>query len=111
MAIPDQSRVKELLSPHNDAVIAIVMNAWARWERNPERAQLYKRALAVLVHNYMMLDAVPNLPDDKRIACVPGQETALFLISDELVIRFKKGNEKGLTSNISTQTVLEYCDP
>lgn len=111
MAIPDQSRVKELLNPHNDAVVAIVTSAWTRWEKNPERAQLYKRTLAVLVHNYMMLDAVPNLPDDERIKCVPGQETALFLISDELVIRFKKGNERGLTSNIGTQTVLEYCDP
>lgn len=111
MAIPDQSRVKELLNPHNDAVVAVISTAWARWEKNPERAQLYRRARACLVHNYMMLDAIPNLPEDDRIKPVEGQETALFLISDELVIRFKKGNEKGLTSNIGTQAVLEYNDP
>ncbi|MDP1647560.1 MAG: hypothetical protein Q8M01_05080 [Rubrivivax sp.] len=111
MAIPDQSRVQELLSPHNDAVVGIAQSAWARWERNPERAQLYRRVRACLVHNYMMLDAIPNLPADERIKHVEGQETALFLISDELVIRFKKGNEKGLTSNIGTQAVLEYNDP
>ena len=111
MAIPDKSRVQELLSPHNDAVVGVMHAAWARWERNPERAQLYRRVRACLVHNYMMLDAIPNLPSNERIKHVEGQETALFLISDELVIRFKKGNEKGLTSNISTQAVLDYNDP
>ena len=111
MAIPEQSRVSDLLSPHVDAVVAVVQRAWSRWEQNPEGPQLYRRVRACLVHNYMMLDAIPNLPSDDRIKHVEGHETALFLISDELVIRFKKGNEKGLTSNIETQAVLEYNDP
>ena len=84
----------------------------SRWRANPESPVLYRRVRAGLVHNYMMLDAIPGL-DCEHIKPIerPAYETALFLLADELVFRFKKGDVKGLSSNIGTQTALEYNDP
>jgi hypothetical protein len=110
MPIPDQARVEAILQPHIDALVATITAAWDRWWRNPERPLLNRRTRACLVHNYIMLDAVPGLPC-AEIKAIEGQETAVFLISDEVVIRFKKGDERGMSSNIGTQTALDYNDP
>lgn len=112
MPIPDQARVETLFADHHDAVSGVVLRAWARWLANPERSMLYRRVRAALVHNYMMLDAVPGL-ESERIRPVEktAYETALFLLADELIFRFKKGDVKGLSSNIGTQAALEYNDP
>ena len=110
MPIPDQARVETLLAPHHQTLVGVVNRAWARWLANPERAVLYRRARAVLVHNYAMLEAMPGLPGIKTIE-KPAHETAFFLVADELVFRFKKGDQKGLSSNIGTQAALDYNDP
>ena len=111
MPIPDQARVKSLLQQHEPVLAGVVTRAWDRWRRNVERAELNRRSRACLMHNYMMLDAIPGLPDGERISVKERHETALFLIADELVIRFKKGDERGLSSNIGTQAALDFTYP
>lgn len=113
MPVPDIERVKALLKPHHTTLTGVVTRAWDRWWTNPERSELYRRVRACLMHNYMMLDAIPGLPESDAIKVVErkAQETALFLVSNELVIRFKKGNESGLSSNIGTQAALDFNDP
>ena len=43
-------------------------------------------------------------------AIVDGQ-TVKFLFRDQVLVRFKKANSKGIGSNIETQAVLEFVDP
>lgn len=112
MPIPDQNRVQELLRPHEEAIIQPFMRAWDRWLKNPERPVLYRRTRACLVHNYTMLDAIPGLPAHGiKVVERQAHETALFLVADELVFRYKKGNANGLSSNIGTQAALDFNDP
>lgn len=111
MATPDQGRVRQIIEPRKARLASVVLSSWDRWMLNPDRPLLYRRCRAGLVHNYMMLDAIPNLPDDPAIHCIERHESALFLLEDELLIRFKKGDEKGLSRNIGTQFVLAFNDP
>jgi hypothetical protein len=39
------------------------------------------------------------------------KQTVHFLFHDQVFLRFKKGNEKGVGSNITTQAVLDFIDP
>lgn len=114
MPIPNKRRVQDMLPLGRRAsVAAVVTRAWARWMMVPDRSQIYRRVRANLVHNYMMVDAIPGLPqeDGIRVHEKPDHETAFFLVDDKLVIRFKKGDNKGLTSNIGTQAALDFNDP
>ena len=112
MPIPDKALVQTLFADHHAAVSGVVVRAWARWLLNPERPVLYRRVRAGLVHNYMMLDAIPGLAGDRiKVIERPAYETALFLLDDACVFRFKKGDSEGLTSNIGTQAALDYNDP
>ena len=112
MPIPDKARVQELFADHQEVVAAVVARAWTRWLDNSERSVLYRRVRAGLIHNYMMLDAIPGLASERiKVIERPAYETALFLLDDELVFRFKKGDAEGQSSNIGTQAALDYNDP
>lgn len=111
MPTPNQTRVREILEKRHPAFVNVVLGAWTRWLNNPERSQLYRRSQSCLIHNYMMLDAIPNLPKDAGIKAVSRYETAVFLVDDELIVRFKKGDDKGLSSNIGTQAAIAFNDP
>lgn len=88
------------------------MTHYTRWLVNPERPVLYRRVRAGLIHNYMMLDAIPGMASERiKVIERPAYETALFLLDDELVFRFKKGDAEGMSSNIGTQAALDYNDP
>ncbi len=39
------------------------------------------------------------------------KQTVKFLFKDQVFTRFKKGNDKGVGSNIETQAVLDFIDP
>ena len=85
-----------------------MIDAWSRWWKNPERAQLFRRTRACLIHNYAMLDSSTAFIADRGVHIIPGQETSYFLIEDRLLFRFKKGDLRGLSSNIETQASLAF---
>lgn len=111
MPVPRKSHVQSLLSHREPAINTVFLNAWGRWWRNPERATLYRRVRAGLVHNYMMLEAPIVFASDRGIHLVPGQETTYFVIDQRLVFRMKMGDVNGLSSNIDTQASLAFVDP
>jgi hypothetical protein len=108
---PKKTDVQVLLSPREPAINTVFLNAWGRWWRNPERSILYRRCRAGLVHNYMMLEAPIVFASDRGIHAVPDQETTYFVVDQKLVFRMKMGDERGLSSNIDTQTSLAFVDP
>ena len=108
----ERSFVKGLLQPHEPTIREIYLKAWDRWLRNAERAEYkYRRTRANIVHEYVMGDALIRWIDDRRIHPIEKHESALFLVEDSLLFRLKKGNERGLGSNVGTQTVLALFDP
>jgi hypothetical protein len=111
MPIADKDQVRQQLERRHPLFVEVVMTAWDRWQRNPERAQLYRRSRSCLMHNYMMLHAVPLMQADDGTYVKERHETALFFMDQKLVVRFKKGDVKGLSSNIGTQAALAFNDP
>jgi len=111
MPAPIESEVRRLLHPREPAIAKIALDAWARWWRNPERTQLFRRSRAYLMHNYMMIDANAGLALDRGIHIISGQETSYFLVEGRLLFRFKKGDERGVSSNIETQASLAFIEP
>ena len=111
MPVPIEFEVRRLLGPREPVIIRIALDAWARWWRNSERTQLYRRSRACLIHNYMMMDANTAFLADRGIHIIPGQETSYFLVEDRLLFRFKKGDDRGLSSNIETQASLAFIEP
>lgn len=108
---PIKSHVENLLRSREPALVNLMLGGWARWWANPERAILYRRSRATLVHNYMMIDAPAALGADPGIRLVPGQETIYFVVDQALVFRLKMGDSAGLSSNKETQTSLAFVDP
>lgn len=111
MPIPNKPQVQSLLRPREQVITEVVLTAWDRWWNNPERIELNKRSRATLIHNYMMIRATPAFSDDPRIHPIAGQETTYFVVDQQLVFRLKKGDGKGLSRNVETQTALAFVDP
>ncbi len=100
-----------LLEPFAESFARFITAAWQRWLANPERTLLYRRVRAGLVHNYAMLSAVPAMRGRDGVHVIERHEGAFFLIGDRLLVRIKKGDEQRLSSNVSTQASLAFCDP
>lgn len=111
MPRPIEADVRTLLAPREGAITQVVLDAWGRWWRNPERPTLYRRTRACLVHNYIMNAAPAAFTADRGVHLIQRQETIYFLIERRLLMRFKKGDEQGLSSNIETQASLAFVDP
>lgn len=111
MPVPRLDDVKQILDPREVPIGEVVLAAWDRWWKNPERLTLYRRTRATLVHNYMMNLARPSFGDDRGIYQIEKQETIYFVTDQKLVFRFKKGDDIGLSSNIETQAALAFNDP
>jgi hypothetical protein len=109
MAIPRLEDVRQILEPREMLIGGVVLDAWDRWWKNPERLMLYRRTRATLIHNYMM--NLGRTGFDKGVRPIEKQETIYFVVDQKLVFRFKKGDEIGLSSNIETQTALAFNDP
>jgi len=111
MSIPPKEEVARIIESRAQTLVDLALGGWDRWMNNPEKAQLYRRTRACLVHNYIMLDAISKFERDGGVHVINGQETALFLIEDQLLVRIKKGDERGLSSNVATQAALAFNDP
>jgi hypothetical protein len=108
---PHKEEVKRLILPHQDAINALFLGAWDRWWKNPDRATSFHRTRACIVHNYLMNDAVPVMRARKGVHVVEKHETAFFIVAQRLLFRLKKGDDKGLSSNVGTQASLAFSDP
>ena len=113
VAIPDQAAVKAILADFEDRLRAVVERAWQQWLDLPDRGKfIFPRVRAVLVFDYIAQHALVEFANDKNVRVIPkGKQTIHFLIKNEVLLRFKKGNAKGVGSNIQTQEVLDFIDP
>lgn len=111
MPTPQIVDVQALLQPHEATICRVVTNAFDRWMANPERAELFRRTRACLIHNYMMNAAPGAFDGERRIHIIPGQETFYFLVEDRLLFRLKRADQRGNSSNVETQASLAYIEP
>ena len=72
---------------------------------------MFGRTRSNIIFDYICQHAVVAFADDPDIYIIEKAGTLQFLFRDRVLVRFKKGNSKGIGSNIQTQAVLDFVDP
>jgi hypothetical protein len=113
MPVPDQDEVKAILVRFETRIRSVVDQAWREWQDFPFRGRFIfpRRARAVIVFDFIARIAVAEFDGDPDVRVDVKKQTVHFLFRDQVFLRFKKGNEKGVGSNIRTQEVLNFIDP
>ena len=113
MPIPCPDEVREILCDFHDRIRAVVDGAWEEWLTLPYRGRFVfpARARAVIVFDFIARRAQEEFDGDPNIKVLVKKQTVQFLFRDRVLTRFKKGNGKGIGSNIITQAVLDFVDP
>lgn len=112
MARADEKEVRRILSAFEPRILDIVHGAWDDWMGSPHRASIrYPRTRACLVHEFIVKRAISEFDGNRDVHVIHQDETAKFLIQQELLFRLKKGAGIGLGCNIETQAVLNFIDP
>jgi hypothetical protein len=110
---PDKNEVHGLLSEFHPRIRAVVERSWQEWvEYEPKgRLMFLPRFRAVFIFDAIARNAVVEFAGDTKIRVKVEKQTVKFLFKDQVFTRFKKGNSKGVGSNIETQAVLDFIDP
>ncbi|MDN3518311.1 hypothetical protein QWY84_11870 [Aquisalimonas lutea] len=112
MAIPQKSHVQKVLEPYHSTLLNIVSGAWAKWQSAElDLPPASSRTRACVVWDAMIDRALDAFDDDPRVVVVSRFQTYYFLIDDQVGLRFKKGDEAGLSRNYPTQTALDFHEP
>ncbi len=113
MPIPNPENVQAILADFHDRIRLVVDEAWKEWLGIPWRGKLVyePRARAMLVFDFIARRAREEFDGDPNIHVITKKQTVQFLFKREVLIRFKKGNARGIGSNIPTRAVLDFIDP
>jgi len=106
-----QDEVRHILTDFEQRIRAILDRAWTEWLEMPKKGKLSARSRASVVFDFIKDHALTEFDGDPDIHPVMEGQTVKFLFRDQVLIRFKKANSKGIGSNIETQAVLEFVDP
>jgi hypothetical protein len=107
----DEDVVRRVLQPHQDLIFKAVHGAWADWRELPLGGRLLfpGRTRACLIHDFMVQRAMAAWSSDSSVRVIQKDETAKFIVADQVVLRFKKADDRGLGSNIPTQASMEFA--
>jgi hypothetical protein len=112
MPVADQTEVRNDLDNFSGRLRSVLDRAMVDWEAMPNKAWLhYPRDRAVIIFSYIARHALVEFNDDPDVYVIAEPQTVKFLFRDSVLLRFKKGNARGVGSNIQTQATLEFIDP
>jgi hypothetical protein len=114
MATAIQSEVRLILTSEREERINRAYSlAWSDWWDNNERPRLsrWPRTRANIYFEYLASRLIYEFSQDSGARFIFQRESFKLIIDDRLVLRFKKANNNGVGSNISTQAEMEFCEP
>jgi len=112
MPVPVEAEVRAVLGDAEDRLRAVIDRAWAEWQECELRGRLiFARAKSDVIFDFIARHALAEFGDDKDVYIIAKQSTVKFLFRDQVLLRFKKGNAKGVGSNIETQATLDFIEP
>lgn len=103
----------QLLEPHFPSFRAIVQQGWRFWSGLPPEARLVLDIRAQRCVVWCGMDDAAKLlfREEPRVTIVPGVSTTFFNVDDRAIVRFKKLDATGASSNLPTQLQLGLRDP
>lgn len=114
MPIAKLEAVQPVLDAFGLRLRAVLDRAMEDWLQHPNRSELiYARTGANYIFDRIAHHALIEFDGDgaDTVKALPEAQTVKFLFRNSVVARFKKGNSKGVGSNIETQAVLNFVDP
>lgn len=108
----DENIVRVVLRSYEDAIFKAVHGAWSDWRELPLGGRLLfpGRTRACLVHDFMVQRAIAAWTGDSAVRVIRRDETAKFVVAGQVLLRFKKADDRGLGSNIPTQAALDFAE-
>lgn len=111
MPIPSETTVRPILDEIRDQIISAVRGAWNDWLASDHNGVWRcKRSRANFIWEQIIDRAHAALLDHNAVHVIEGNETMKFLVQDTVLFRFKKADETGRSSNVSTQLALAFHD-
>lgn len=114
MPIAVQEEVEPIVGAFASRLRGVLDQAMEDWLAVPDRPQIrYGRTRANYIFDRIIHHALIEFDGDgdSTVKALEESQTVKFLFRDSVVARFKKGNAKGLGSNIETQAVLDFVNP
>lgn len=112
MATPQIQEVQAVLSDFEERLRGVVDRGWKEWSDSGLMGRLiFKRTGSNNAYDMIARHAVAEFDEDPLVHVINKPGTIMLLVRDQVLIRFKKGNAKGVGSNIETQAVLDFVDP
>lgn len=114
MPIAVQAQVEPILAEFAPRLREVLDRAMEDWLATPARGQfLYARTRANIIFDHIIRHALLEFDGDgaSSVKALRESQSVKFLFQNSVVARFKKGNTRGVGSNIETQAVLDYVDP
>jgi len=114
VAIANREEVEPILEQFAGRLRAVLDRAMDDWLETPNRGQfIYTRTRANIIFDHIIRHALLEFDGDgdNTVKALREAQTVKFLFHNSVVARIKKGNARGVGSNIETQAVLDYVDP
>lgn len=112
MAVAVREEVEAILAGFTGRLRAVLDRAMEDWEAQPNKGWfIWPRVHANIIFSFIIRRALEEFSDDSDVHIISEAQTVKLLFRDSVLVRFKKGNARGVGSNILTQSVLEFIDP
>ena len=112
MAIAVQSEVETALGGFVARLRAVLDRAMEDWQATPNKSWfIHARTRSNIIFDLVARHALAEFDGDTDVHIIRQPQTVKFLFLDRVLTRFKKGNARGVGSNIETQAVMDFVDP
>lgn len=114
MAVAVLEQVQPVLAAFADRLRSVLDRAMGDWLKTPDRGRYrYPRTRANIIFDHIARHAILEFDGDGDgdVKALTETRSIKFLFHDAVVARFKKGNARGVGSNIHTQAVMDFVDP
>lgn len=115
MAIPTKDEAREILGPYHGLISRIVHEAWGEWRTvHGLRTSaglpppLYHRTISNDMFDAIARRAILLFGAEPRVSVEQEAQTFKLFFRSRLLVRFKKGGDDKLGSNVPTQTAMAF---
>jgi len=111
MAVPDKDYVVGKMRDIYGDLQYIMLGAWCDWLDGSEYGRnRYNRTRANIVYDRAVDRGYERFLENTRVDIVEKDHAALFVLDNEIVFKFKKGDDKMLSRNYPTQAAIDFHD-
>ena len=111
MSMPQAHTVQPVIAQFREIIVTSLLTAWREWRESPFIGIWTDRGRANFIWEQTIVHMRRRFTDCPDVRIIRKNETYLFLLHEQVCFRVKKGDEAGLSKNISTLFAINYNDP